>query len=349
MQDWVTQFTIGVFMGTFVYLCLCFLVTHQDEHTRFVPQVSLITSWVLVVGSFGFLVFYSHRVASSIQNPDLVARIVDDLVPEILKSQGPRPEDVSGVVPAEEVVERQIAEGAPVTWPVSGYVQEIHHAAIVSAAERANAVVHVLRRPGQFVLRGEPLASIWPASRARELEASIDRHVEVGRHRTLSQDVEFGIAQIVEIALRALSPAVNDTFTGVACVDWVGDALLATAEAPRSDGCWFDATHELRLRVRPLRVDRLARMAFDQIRQAASDNPAVLIRVLDMLRRIAPRMHEHEKKALLVEAEAVREAAASKVLAKLDREDVEAAWLRALPALTGGKDGQKGQTEPVDG
>src|SRR5450432_1349745 len=68
LQDWVTQFTIGMFMGTFVYLCLVFLVTHSDAESSFVPQISLITSWALVVASFGFLVYYSHRIAASIQN-----------------------------------------------------------------------------------------------------------------------------------------------------------------------------------------------------------------------------------------------------------------------------------------
>src|ERR1700722_15186586 len=87
LRDWVTQVTIGLFMATFVYLCLVFLVTHEDAHSRFVPQVSLITSWLLVVASFGFLVFYSHRIASSIQNPDLVARIVDDMQPSFAVPQ----------------------------------------------------------------------------------------------------------------------------------------------------------------------------------------------------------------------------------------------------------------------
>jgi hypothetical protein len=75
LQDWVTQVTIGIFMGTFVYICLVFLVTHQDSQSSFIPQISLITSWVLVVLSFGFLVYYSHRVARSIQNPDMIAAI----------------------------------------------------------------------------------------------------------------------------------------------------------------------------------------------------------------------------------------------------------------------------------
>src|SRR6202023_4005509 len=79
LQDWVTQATIGLFMGTFVYICLVFLVTHQDPRSTFIPQISLITSWALVVLSFGFLVYYSHRIARSIQNPDMIGAIADDL------------------------------------------------------------------------------------------------------------------------------------------------------------------------------------------------------------------------------------------------------------------------------
>src|SRR5271155_2211463 len=89
LQDWVTQFTIGLFMASFIYLCLVFLVTHQDANSTFIPQISLITSWFLVVASFAFLVYYSHRIAISIQNPDMVARIGDDLQSAFLKYHTP--------------------------------------------------------------------------------------------------------------------------------------------------------------------------------------------------------------------------------------------------------------------
>lgn len=330
LHDWVTQVTIGLFMATFVYLCLVFLVTHQDPHTTFIPQVSLITAWLLVVLSFGFLVFYSHRIASSIQNPDLVARIVDDVRPEIVP---PGSAGSGETVPADDL-DRQAAQGAAITCSASGYVQEIDHAALVAAAGSTDAVVHVLYRPGQFVLRGERLASVWSAGRPADLAERVRAGVAIGRHRTIAQDPEFGIAQIVEIALRALSPAVNDTFTGVACVDWMGDALLVVAEAPAHDGCWFDRAGKLRLRARPLRVERLLRIGFDQIRQAAADNPAVLIRMLDVIRRIAPRMPtDAARECLRAQADAIREASVAKVLIQLDRNDVEAAWQRAADAL----------------
>src|SRR6202041_3854663 len=99
LQDWVTQVTIGLFMATFVYICLVFLVTHQDAHSSFIPQISLITSWVLVILSFGFLVYYSHRVARSIQNPDMIGAIVDDLYVAASRAHVPGPGEGTGVAP----------------------------------------------------------------------------------------------------------------------------------------------------------------------------------------------------------------------------------------------------------
>jgi uncharacterized membrane protein len=321
LLDWVTQVTIGLFMATFVYLCLVLLVTHQDAQTRFVPQVSLFTSWLLVVASFGFLVVYSHRIAVSIQNPDLVARIVDDIRPEMAHIAAP-----SGRAEPPEVLDRQAAEGARVTCSESGYIQRIDRASLVADAAAAGAVVHLLFRPGQFVLQGEQLASVWHPHSPNVPDVPVAKHVKIGRHRTLRQDPEFGFAQIVEIALRALSPAVNDTFTGVACVDWLGDALLVAAKAP-PEACWFDDEGKVRLRVRSLRIERLVRLAFDQIRQAGADNPAVLIRMLNVIRRVAALMPTGAaREALREEADAIREAGAAKVLVQLDRRDVEAAW-----------------------
>ncbi len=333
LQDWVTQATIGLFMGTFIYLCLVFLVTHSDAHSTFIPQCSLITSWLLVIASFGFLIYYSHRIAASIQNPDMIARIVDDMQPTVIQAHAREPGQGSGEQLSFEVEVQHIAAGESVKCQHSGYVQEIDRAALLAAAVRADAVIYVLYRPGQFVLRGEVLASTWPPHRIAEFAELIERRVRIGRHRILKQDCEFGVAQIVEIAIRALSPAVNDTFTGVGCVDWVADALLIVADVSLSDGCWYDRGGKMRVRVPPLRLERLVKTAFDQIRQAAADNPAVLIRILDSIRRIMSRMPtDAARQALLDQADAVRESAAAKVLVNLDRNDIEAAWRRIQPA-----------------
>jgi len=331
LQDWVTQVTIGLFMGTFIYVCLCFLVTHQEADSRFVPQISLITSWLLVVASFAFLVYYSHRIATSIQNPDMIARVVDDLYPAVVGSHARTACEGTGAAPDDEAILRRADAGAIVPCPKSGYMQHLDHGALVAAARDAGALVVLRFRPGQFVLRGEPLASIVPSSEARRLEAAVDRHVVIGRHRTLTQDSEFGIAQIVEIAIRALSPAVNDTFTGVACVDWLAEALLVLSEKPPLEGNWYDTKGELRVWIPAVRIERLVKLAFDQIRQASATTPAVLIRQLDMIRRLGPRMSEPSRGALAEQLDAIRDTAAG--LVPLDRRDLDAAYERARAAL----------------
>ena len=135
----------------------------------------------------------------------------------------------------------------------------------------------------------------------------------------------------MEVAIRALSPAVNDTFTGVACVDWLADALLVLAENPPLEGNWYDANGTLRVWIPAIRIERLAKLAFDQIRQASTTTPAVLIRQLHVIGRIAPRMPEPARRALAEQADAIRES--SGPLVALDRRDLEAAYERARAAL----------------
>jgi uncharacterized membrane protein len=334
VQDWVTQTCIGIFMGAFIYVFLVFLVTHQDAHGSFIPQVSLITSWFLVLGAFGFLVFYSHRVAVLIQNPDAIGRIVDDLrkAAEVASrdNRGKPGTDVAGA--SDDRI--QSIEGATILSPKSGYLQEIDHPSLVSAASKAGALISIPFRPGQFVLEGETLATISPASAASILSELIEQKIELGRHRVLAQDLEFGIAQIVEIAIRALSPAVNDTFTGVASVDLLGEALTILSETRRAGGNWYDSKGGLRLQVRPLLLPRLIKQSFDQIRQAAADNPAVLIRLLSTIGRLSSKMQDEEdRSALLKQATAVWETATSKPLVTMDREDIESAWVKTRETL----------------
>jgi len=331
LQDWVTQVTIGLFMGTFVYICLVFLVTHQDSQSTFIPQVSLITSWVLVVLSFGFLVYYTHRVAKSIQNPDMIGAIADDLYAAAGGAHVSGPCEGTGPLPDDVAILERAKTGVTVSCVKSGYLQDVDHVSLVAAARAADALIVLKFRPGHFLLRGESIASIVGVDAVGTLETAIDRGLHIGRHRTLTQDSEFGISQVVEIAIRALSPAINDTFTGVACVDWLGDALLTLAERPPLEGNWYDTAGHLRVWMPPVRLERLVKLAFDQIRQASAATPAVLIRQLDSIRRLTPRLPNACRPILSQEADAILEAGSA--LVGLDRRDLEAAHRRARATL----------------
>jgi len=286
---------------------------------------------VLVVLSFAFLVYYSHRIARSIQNPDMIGAIVDDLYVAAGGAHVPGPGEGTGAVPDDAAILHQAETGAIVSCPRSGYLQHVDHSMLVAAARAADALIVLRFRPGQFVLSGEPLATVVPPRHVNGLEAALDRGIRIGRHRTLTQDSEFGIAQVVEIAIRALSPAVNDTFTGVACVDWLAAALLTLAERPLLEGNWYDAGSTLRVWMPPVRLERLVKLAFDQIRQASATTPAVLIRQLDAIRRLAPRLPDACRQVLSDQSDAILESATA--LVALDRRDLDASWQRARAAL----------------
>jgi uncharacterized membrane protein len=143
------------------------------------------------MASFRFLVYYSHRVARSIQNPDMIGAIVDDLYVAAGGAHVAGPGEGPGATPDDDAILRQAETGATVSCAKSGYLQHVDHGALVAAARAADALIVLRFRPGQFVLRGEPLAEIVSADKANTLEAAIDRGVRIGRHRTLTQDSEF--------------------------------------------------------------------------------------------------------------------------------------------------------------
>ena len=340
VRDAITQVTIGLFLASFVHTLLTFVVTRQAGASHFVPQLTICTCVVLVGASFGFLVIFSHRIAMSIQTQNVVARIVGDLDDALVdweRRRGERAEPGGTARWAAElhsILSRDAVEGEVIQARRTGFVQRIDHRRLVAAAHRADAVVHLLYRPGQFVLENAALARVLPAVRGAEIARVIRRAVRIGTHRTLAQDLEFGIAQLVEIALRALSPAINDTFTGLTCVDWLGDELRAFALRGEGAGVWLGPTGQIRLVGEPIRFKRLIRAAFNQIRQAAVGNPAISIRLLYTFTRLAEHITEPSfRDALLEQVEAVWEATAADALVKADRTDVEAAYRRAREAL----------------
>ncbi|WP_232534887.1 DUF2254 family protein [Nocardia terpenica] len=141
--------------------------------------------------------------------------------------------------------------------------------------------------------------------------------------RTLVQDVSFGVDQIVEIALRALSPAVNDTFTALTCIDWLGDCLSRIAVSWNPTPVRRCRDGYIRVIAAQVSYERLVQRAFEKIRQAGAGQPAVMIRELDALAQIADRVTEPERRRVVYEQAAMIERqVAESVPEEADREDV---------------------------
>ena len=235
IRDRGTQVTLGTFVATFVYAILALGSVSHGDQGDFVPHLCITVALLLVLADLGVLIYFIHHVASSIQLPQVIASIASDLSAaidaEVADGTGRAAVSARPGLPEDDLLTLIDTRGAEVRAPTSGYLQFVAYTTLVDIAARANSIIRLLYRPGHFVVEGLPLARVWPPESAPAVTRALEQSHATGAHRTLSQDLSFAIDQMVEIAIRALSPAVNDTFTALTCVDWLGDGLCKISTA----------------------------------------------------------------------------------------------------------------------
>ena len=325
IRDRGTQVTLGTFVGTFVYSVLVLASIGVGSHGDFVPHIGVTVTLGLMVADLTVLIYFIHHTAISIQLPQVIAGIAADLAEAIREQGGGNAESHPQAGPAAvELLGRAEASGAVLLAPTSGYVQFIKHQALVRLAAEADAVINLEHRPGHFIVRGHRFATVWPPERAPLVRQALGRAHVVGPYRTLSQDVSFGIDQLVEIALRALSAAVNDTFTAMTCIDWLGENLCKIVAQWHPARVYRDAQGYIRVIAAEPSYDRLVQRSFEKIRQSSLGMPAVMIRMLEALARImAETTSEGQRRVLLDQAAMINRASERSVPEAADRADIQ--------------------------
>ncbi len=160
------------------------------------------------------------------------------------------------------------------------------------------------------MIAGRPIATVWPGGAARQTGDALAHAHLTGPHRTLSQDPVFAIDQLVEIGIRALSPAVNDTFTALTCIDWLSAGLCRISGRDLREGVYRDEHGRIRLIEPGPSYGRMVNRAFDKMRQAGRGMPAVTIRLLDSLDHIvAYTLRSSQREDLLRQAAMILEGA----------------------------------------
>lgn len=297
MRDRGNQVVLGTFIATFLY-CLLLLRLLRGFTGDAVPEASLAIALLLTVGSLAVLIYFFHHAAVSIQVGsviDDVSRSLDGSIERLVEvaPAGPQPEAEAVERRAEALEARFGREGVVVRAARRGYVAEIDENRLLGAAEAADLVVRVDRPPGRFAIEGKTLARVIPrepgGAMSEESVERVRRAFVIGSRRTTGQDTEFAFEQLVELAVRALSPGINDPFTARQCVDLLGDALARlAAQRPRSH--WrLDDDGELRAVWPRVRFGDLLDVAFHQIRQNARGTASVTIRLLERLEDVAER------------------------------------------------------------
>jgi uncharacterized membrane protein len=327
MRDRGTQVCIGIFAATFVFSLLTLLsVTSRVNEKEFVPWLSI---WISTTGALtciAVLIYYINHVALSIQVNNVLADLSRDFRWAISQNQRPNPACTLSI----PVVRSDLALLSPTT----GYIQSINYQTLVSVAAEVDAVLRLESQPGQFVVQGTALAVAEGHRLSQtQLEDEFGRTVRIGVRRTLLQDPEFAIAQIVEIALRAMSPGVNDPNTAVTCVNWLADSLRVLLQNPAGNPAHLDSQGNIRVIERVNDFERIVAAAYGPVRQVARNSPMLTIAMLNSISLIAPFVHTAtEQEVLHNQVRLAYEGLAADTVSG-DRQGVEEAYRRAVMTL----------------
>lgn len=284
MADRVTQVALGTFLATFVF-CIAVLLTISEREDTNEPVLSVLVAVLLSVLSFGLLIAYIHRVAVTIRADSIIASVESDMHAIMSSLLRELSEDVSA---EEDEVDTGDRDRYVLSSPADGYVQLLDHNTLLATAVEEDLIVRMLRRPGHYVVQGAPLAEIWSETEpAAACQDAISRCVTFGSQRTLTQDMEFAISTLVEIAVRALSPGVNDHNTAVTVVDRLTSALAFALRRGLPQSIVRDEDGVARVALSRISYEGLFDLSFNEIRQCASDAVPVLIRQIESLIALA--------------------------------------------------------------
>jgi uncharacterized membrane protein len=336
MRDRTNQATIGTFIATFLYCLLVLRTIRHLEGDTFVPQISVTVGVVLAVVSLGVLIYFIHHVAVSIQADEIIARVaheiaegIERLFPEHIGESAARP-DPEGMLPADFETNSTAVRAVE-----DGYLGFVDADELMSIATCEDLLVQVGCRPGHYLVADTILLRVHPSQRVDDrICERLQRAFVVGAQRTAAQDIEFSLSQLVEIAVRALSPGINDPFTAVRCVDRLSSSLCRLARRRMPSPYRFDAENQLRVVAPTTPFAALLDAGFDQIRQSASANVAVTIRLLEALTQIGDFTAEGtDRNAVLGQAQMIAGAARTAGMAEGDLRDVEERYAQLVRAL----------------
>jgi len=321
MRDRVTQVVLGIFAGIFTYCLIVLRTIRGGDAAGFVPGLAVSFSVMLAIGGIAALIYFIHHIASSIQASSIIASVADETMTTVDRlfpaALGQEPVDDDADQTPLFLRERN--------WQVvpvekNGYIQSVDSAALLHLAREHKTIVRMERGVGMFVVHGTALASLALADPPEnKVIAALQAAYSISRHRTLEQDAAFGIRQIVDMALRALSPSVNDTTTAVMCVDYL-TAILARLASRNIPSSYRYEEGELRvISVGPTFAGLVAE-SFDQIRGSAQGNVGIMLRMLGALQTIAGLTASPSRRRILREqVECIGELAARTIESAYDR------------------------------
>ncbi|WP_186756896.1 DUF2254 domain-containing protein [Echinicola salinicaeni] len=287
MHDRINQVVLGSYIATFTYCLLVLRAVKSDGEMAFIPNISITFAIVLAIVNILLLVVFIHHISVNIQADQVISNVNLNLRRNF-KRLFPKEENGNDLSEIDEEKlsgkKSSLKEKLEVYAQESGYLQSVDHTGLFNLAKDLEGLVEVKKHAGNFIIEGQVLALVLSAN---ELEVEKNDQVKsffiIGRKRTSTQDVEFSIRQMVEVAARALSPGVNDPFTAITCIDKLTDIICYLTSAKLPSPYHFDEEGEVFLITKTISFEDVMNVSFNQIRQYGKDAPAVIIRLMEAM------------------------------------------------------------------
>ena len=331
--DLRTQSVLGLFSMTIVYCLIVLRSIHGEARMEDVPHLAVTAGTALALICVLALVAFIQSVARAIVADEVVRRVRWEVntalahLPELSEEDEPE-HGPAGLPPGFD----QGAGAIPL--PRGGYVQTVDYGEMLSWAERRNAILRLDFRAGDFIAEGDRRIHVYPApADPGKARAELGRFIVSGDERTPVQDLEFAIRHLVEVALRALSPGINDPFTAMVVIDRLRDSLSRLMGRRLPPEIQRDGSGKVRIHREVSTYEGVMGAAFHQIRQAASSHSAVLIHMLEAIAGIAGHTRlDAQRRALMQHARLVLAAGRRDIAEPADRADLERCFERAIAA-----------------
>jgi uncharacterized membrane protein len=286
VRDTKSKVTLGIFAMTIIYLLLALRVVSGEMPAAAVPHVTVTLGLVLSVICVMAMVVLLHMVAHAIVVDEVIRRVGADLE-ESIRSMPRKAEGVAA--PAPSPPEAFPGSKHPLLAASEGYIEAVRYERLAKIGQERNVFVSLMLMAGDFVAKGDRMGTFHVAGAAGgvdELGSELAACVLIGKERTPVQDLAFSIRHLVDVALRALSPAINDANTARVVIDRLRGALTRLFQRQLPAGRYADEKGIVRVVARRhTYVDHIAH-ALDPIRHSATSQPVVVVTLLESLAKL---------------------------------------------------------------
>ncbi|WP_019601457.1 DUF2254 domain-containing protein [Teredinibacter turnerae] len=330
MLDKGTQVVLGVLVSTFLY-CLISL-HHLSSITQNEDALSIISasSAILTILDVVCIIYFIHHLANFIQADEIIYRCFSDFLGDI-DSLLPRPEDQPDERPLAEELTVRTSFSITLFSECNNYVQTINYRELINRNPDIIAGLEVFVRSGDYVAVGDPVITFYGRGEiSKEMVNKYRKYLVFGRQRTPVQDPEFAVSQLVEIALRALSPGINDPYTAITCLDRLTSACVIMHDREFPANCVVNTSTNIWLLRRTFALASVINTAFDQIRQAGESHMAINLHLMHCYKTLKNHLDTKYHPLLKSHAKATMYLASKQTFSDKEQDELDQANKRFL-------------------